>query len=381
MMTLFVCAALAVYAAGGLWLWYGLRRASRAGGDARPFVSVVVAARNEETHLPPLLADLDAQTYDAFEVIVADDRSTDATAGVVERYAGRSPGRFRLVRQSEVPAGLSPKKMALQRAVAAARGELLLFTDADCRVRPTWVEGMTRCFEPGVAMVLGYSELTVTKDSTLFERVQAFEFQTLVATMAASANLGRAMGASGQNLAVRREVFDSFGGFSSVMHRVAGDDVLLLRLVRGRPGLGRVVYSDSPATRNRTYPESTWRAFRHQRARWASSGTHHFRSDRLFMAYALSALAVNMAVLFGWSWAWAGLTSWGLWAATVVLKLAVDLLFYGSALRRFGRTGLLACLPLWFVAQPVYLLLMAYWGRRGRWAWKPDGQRRLPALE
>ena len=52
--------------------------------------------------------------------------------------------------------------------------KLVLLTDADCRVGPTWVEGMARAFAPDVAMVLGYSELHAGPDSTLFERVQAF---------------------------------------------------------------------------------------------------------------------------------------------------------------------------------------------------------------
>ncbi|MDQ3653337.1 MAG: glycosyltransferase [Acidobacteriota bacterium] len=189
--SLFVCLALAVYVLGGVALWLGLSRPSTATNREMPFVSVIVAARNEAPVLPQLLEDLAAQTYPHYEVIVVDDRSTDDTAKIVRAAAAKHPGRFRLVRQTSVPAGKSPKKMALQKGVEASRGELLLLCDADCRVQPSWVMGMVRCFEPGVAMVLGYSELSINQTSSLFERVQAFEFQTLVATMAASANLGR----------------------------------------------------------------------------------------------------------------------------------------------------------------------------------------------
>ncbi|MBA3442966.1 MAG: glycosyltransferase [Pyrinomonadaceae bacterium] len=372
MISAFVWLASAVYVLGGIWLWFGLRRPAPAANETAPFVSVIVAARNEAHRIPPLLDDLAAQTYPAYEVLIVDDRSTDATAEIVRTAAGVDAGRLRLINQRDVPVGMSPKKLALQKGIEASRGELLLLTDADCRVRPGWISETVRYFEPDVAMVLGYSELTVDHGSSLFERVQAFEFLTLVAMMAASANLTYPLGASGQNIAFRRSAFERVGGYTSVMHRIAGDDMLMLQLIKRTTEVGRIVYADHTGARNRTYPEKTWRAFRNQRARWASSGTHHFRSDTLFMTYALASLVANMTVLFGAAWAWAGWISRLTWVMTVALKLGVDLLLYTSACRRFNQLGLLRYLPLWFLSQPLYMLAMAVWGQqRHRWTWKP----------
>lgn len=362
----------AIYVLGGIRLWFGLRRPASATNKSTPFVSVIVAARNEAHRIPPLLDDLAAQDYPAYEVLIVDDRSTDATAEIVRAAADVHAGRLRLINQRDVPIGTSPKKMALQKGIEASRGELLLLTDADCRVRPGWITETVRYFEPDVAMVLGYSELTVDRGSSLFERVQAFEFLTLVAMMAASANLSYPLGASGQNIAFRRSAFYAVGGYKSVMHRIAGDDMLMLQLIKRTPGVGRIVYADHTGARNRTYPERTWRAFRNQRARWASSGTHHFRGDPLFMTYALASLVANMTVLFGAAWAWAGWISWSTWVVTVAVKLWVDLLLYTTACHRFNQLGLLSYLPLWFLSQPLYMLAMAVWGqRRHRWVWKP----------
>lgn len=372
LLPLFIWLATAAYVLGGVWLWFGLRRPVSAASEAVPFVSVIVAARNEALRIPPLLDDLAIQDYQAYEVVIVDDRSTDATSDIVQAAADKHPELFRSIKQTAVPVGLSPKKLALQKGIEMSRGELLLLTDADCRVRPGWVSGMVRCFEPDVAMVLGYSELTVDHGSSLFERVQAFEFLTLVAAMAASANLNHPLGASGQNIAFRRSAFNQVGGYASVMHRIAGDDMLMLQLIKRMPGGNRIVYADDPGTRNRTQPESSWRAFRNQRARWASSGTHHFRGDRLFMIYALASLVVNMTAFFGAAWAWAGWIGWPTWAVTLTLKLSVDLLLYASACRRFNQFGLLRYLPLWFLSQPLYILAMAVWGQqRRRWSWKP----------
>ncbi len=362
--------ALAAYVLSLVVFWQALRRPTRAGNAAQPFVSVIVAARNEEGRLPHLLADLSRQTYPHFEAYIVDDRSTDKTADVVRAFAARAP-HINLVQQRSVAAGRSPKKSALQTGIEASRGELLLLTDADCRVAPTWIEIIVKYFEPDVAMALGASELRVDERSGLFERVQAFEFLTLVGLMAASANLGAPFGASGHNIALRRKVFDAVGGYNSVMHRIAGDDMQMLQLVRAQKDLGRIVYADDLRSRNATHAEPTWRRFKNQRARWASSGTHHFRSDTLFMIYAVGSLVVNMAALFGWMWAWAGWTEWGTWGALVAVKFCADFVFFASVCTRFKRASLLRYLPLWFVAQPVYLLLMAVWGQRGRFVWKP----------
>jgi cellulose synthase/poly-beta-1,6-N-acetylglucosamine synthase-like glycosyltransferase len=353
-------AALGAYGAASVAGWRALRRRPAPASGARPFASVVVAARNEEERLPGLLADLAEQTYEAFEVIVVDDRSTDRTAELVKKAAGR----FRVVRQDAVPTGLSPKKLALQRGVEASEGELLLLTDADCRVPRTWVEGMVRAFGPDVAMVLGCSEYAVGEGSTRFERYQAFDFLTLTTTMAASARLGRPLGASGHNLAYRRAAFDRVGGYSSGLHRVAGDDMLMLYLMRSA---GRIDCTDGADTRVRTDPVPTLRAFRNQRARWASSGMHHFAADPPVLAYGAASLYANIFVMCGPLFVWTGYLTWSAWTAGTLLKLAADLLLYGSAAR---RRDLLRYLPLWFLAQPIYLTAMAIWGTRPRFTWK-----------
>lgn len=362
----------AVYAAAAVALLRALRRPGEAPAAGTPSVTVVVAARDEEARLPGLLRDLAAQTYGRFEVIVVDDRSSDGTAALVEAAARAHPGRFRLLRQEAVPPGVAPKKLALQRGVEAGGGELVLLTDADCRVDPGWVEGMARAFRPGVAMALGYSELEAGPGSSVFERVQAFEFLTLVAAMAGSARLGFSLGATGHSLAYRRDAWERVGGYGPGFRLPAGDDMLMLDLVRACPAAGRVVYADDPGARARTRPEPTLRAFRNQRARWASSGMRSFRRDWRVLAYGAAALNANLHLPLGALWTALGWMGAGTWLGAVAVKLAADVALYGYACRRFGRPELLRWLPLWFVLQPAYLTAMAAWGVRSRFVWKPE---------
>lgn len=100
-----------------------------------PEVSVLIPARNEERRIGRLLEDLAAERSAIREIVVYDDRSTDATATVVRRCA-RSDARVRLVAGGKLPAGWQGKNNACYRLAQQAAGRYLLFLDADVRIRP-----------------------------------------------------------------------------------------------------------------------------------------------------------------------------------------------------------------------------------------------------
>ncbi|MEA4889973.1 MAG: glycosyltransferase [Clostridiaceae bacterium] len=93
-----------------------------------PAVSVIIPARNEEKNLPLLLGDLSVQTWPPFEIICVDDASEDATAEIARAYGAK------LIALHHKPGGWIGKSWACQNGANAARGELLLFLDADVRL-------------------------------------------------------------------------------------------------------------------------------------------------------------------------------------------------------------------------------------------------------
>ena len=95
-------------------------------------VSVIVPAKDEEANIGAALETILAQDYPNIEIIVVDDRSTDGTAEAVRRVAARD-GRVRLVQVKELAAGWFGKPHAMHTGAREARGEWLLFVDADCR--------------------------------------------------------------------------------------------------------------------------------------------------------------------------------------------------------------------------------------------------------
>lgn len=111
------------------WIRSGARRQPR-GGAPGPVLSVVVPVYNVERYLPACLDSVLAQDMTDLEIIVVDDGSTDGSSGIIADYAARDP-RIRTLRQKN--AGQGP---ARNRGVTHARGEFLVFLDADDMVPP-----------------------------------------------------------------------------------------------------------------------------------------------------------------------------------------------------------------------------------------------------
>ena len=99
-------------------------------------ISIIIPARNEEDNIRQLLQALQEQTYPAsfFEVIVVDDHSTDGTAGVVQQFPA-----IKLIHLKDDNIN-SYKKKAIETGIAAATGELIVTTDADCLPSPGWLQ-------------------------------------------------------------------------------------------------------------------------------------------------------------------------------------------------------------------------------------------------
>jgi chlorobactene glucosyltransferase len=101
-----------------------------------PFVSVIVPARNERLNIERCLRSLTASRYAAFEVVVIDDRSEDETAALATAVPAGNARDVRVIRGAELPEGWLGKPWACHQGADAARGELLLFTDADTTHAP-----------------------------------------------------------------------------------------------------------------------------------------------------------------------------------------------------------------------------------------------------
>ncbi|MDZ7270764.1 MAG: glycosyltransferase [candidate division KSB1 bacterium] len=369
----------AVYAGVVLLFWLGLFFPRRGINQRQYSVSVVIAARNEERTIERLLEDLAHQTYprDKYEVIVVDDDSTDRTAEIVQRAAQKYP-HFQYVRSAPGDGTLSPKKQALASGIAQSKGEIILTTDADCRVRSTWIGTMVSYFLPRVGMVAGFSQLGRKHERrSTIEQLQAIDFLALMAAAAGSCNLGFPLAASGQNLGYRRCVYEEVGGFRAIGHRISGDDVLLLQLVRRRTRW-RLRFASSPRAFNTSEPEPSLHRLFHQRVRWASNGAFQIRQNVAFFAYILCVYLFNLSLLVGGVCALFVPTLRLAVSAAFAAKVIAELLLLLRAAHCFGRGDLLLYFPLWTLAEVPYIVVVGIVGTFGKFSWK--GRRANAAL-
>jgi glycosyltransferase involved in cell wall biosynthesis len=166
-------------------------------GDAVD-VSVVIPVRNGGPFITQQIEALLAQKSNAtFEIVVADNGSTDDTADIVHDFARRDP-RVRVVDASR---GVGVN-VARNEGARAGRGRCILLTDADDLVRPGWVEAYWRAFQNG-ADTVGGSLNRVLADGTVLAR----ESKLYKSMMSGSAY------ANGTNCGFTREAFDAVGGF------------------------------------------------------------------------------------------------------------------------------------------------------------------------
>ena len=99
-----------------------------------PFISIIIAARNEEKNIGKCIQSLVHQTYPAnkFEIIVTDDHSTDGTVSMINSFQKENIRVIHLADFIQDKILNSYKKKSIETALQFAKGELIITTDADC---------------------------------------------------------------------------------------------------------------------------------------------------------------------------------------------------------------------------------------------------------
>ena len=199
---------------------------------AAPELSIVIPARNEEAGLGECLQSLVAQTGVAFEIIVVDDSSTDRTGEIAQSFRG-----VQVISPAPLPAGWTGKNNAVIAGASAARGEWLLFTDADTVHLPgSLARALAEAKREG-ADLLSYSPQQVVESFTE-KIVMPVVFAELAAEYPPAKVRDQSSGivaANGQYILVRRAAYDSVGGHTAVAAEIL-EDVALAKAFR-RAGL------------------------------------------------------------------------------------------------------------------------------------------------
>jgi hypothetical protein len=315
-------------------------------GVAQPLISVCIPARNEAANLEPCVRAILTSTAAKLEVLVYDDQSTDETPRILARLC-EADRRVRRIDTVSLPEGWNGKQHACWRMAAAARGEWLVFTDADVRFAPTCLSratalasrdnlGLVSAFP---RQLLGTVAEAVIVPMIFFILLMYLPFGRMRKTLDPAASA-----ACGQFLCVSREAYDASGGhagFKDSMH----DGVKMPRAVR-RAGFKTDLFDGSDGLECRMYRglAQSWRGF----------------AKNAYEGLSSVVLLVFLSVMHGVGYLlpWAGLV-WGVWRTaatreappTLAMALwAISIVLAAVQVNQIFARRLATPLPNWRVA-------------------------------
>jgi biofilm PGA synthesis N-glycosyltransferase PgaC len=241
-------------------------------------VSVIICARNEEQNLREFLPSVLEQEYPEFEVIVVNDCSEDNSFDVLGEFIKKYP-KLKVSNISKDPQFTHTKKFAQFIGIKAARNELLLFTDADCRpAGKDWLKTMVSDFEAGITFVLGYGGYFSRKG--LLNKYIRYDSSFIAIQYFGLALRGFPYMGVGRNLAYRRSVFFEKKGFGSHGNLASGDDDLF---VNANANADNVAIELREEAHTRSVPASGITALFKQKKRHLTTSVHYKLRDKLLI--------------------------------------------------------------------------------------------------
>ena len=327
-------------------------------------ISVIIAVRNEEGNIGELLEAIQNQSYpkDKFEVICVDDHSTDNTPA----FLNASKNKYENLVIMALPEGICSKKRAIETGIGVAKGELIITTDADCRMGALWISSYASFYKATGASFIA-APVCMDARNTLTGIFQSLDFMAMQAITGASVYKHFHTMCNGANLAYSKQAFVEVDGFAGIDEIPSGDDMLLMYKIFSIHS-EKVLYMKNSEAIVTTTPESSWKSFLQQRIRWASKAVH-YKDKKLIYVLALTYLVnvfflvLAIAAIIQISWFWFLLLF-------IIAKILIEFPFVNSAALFFGQQRLMKYFPLLQPLHIVYVIVSGLLGRFGSYEWK-----------
>jgi biofilm PGA synthesis N-glycosyltransferase PgaC len=319
-----------------------IKKSSFGGWSDLP-VTVVIACRNESANIDPLLSGLQSQDLpeNRFRCIFTDDNSSDDTPGRIRDFINENGLRnMKVIRSSG-----HGKKTAVSEGVSAAATDLIVTTDADCRMGSRWL-GTISDFQALNNADMIVCPVSLGDAGGFFGKFQQLEFLSLQGITAGTLAGNRPVMCNGANLAFRKEAFlrnrkNLQPGLQS------GDDIFLLHSLKkeGSP----VKWLESSEALVTAKPAADVASFLRQRKRWISKSRSYKDSYTITLGIVtfvtiLSELTTLLAGFFNTAF-------WLVWLTIFVVKSIPDYLIIKNTASRYGMQQLMR----WFIpSQALY---------------------------
>jgi cellulose synthase/poly-beta-1,6-N-acetylglucosamine synthase-like glycosyltransferase len=319
----------------------------------QPKISILIPARNEEEYLPACLTSISELTYpkSLTQIIILDDRSTDETHNIASEFCARF-NHFQLLSVSEDKAGLAGKMNVLNQGLSVVSGEIILVTDADCEVTPSWADKMVAYFTPDTGMVGGITMLSKSnRKESLTAKTQALDWLFLQGVASGSAGSGFPTSILGNNFAFRKQAYLDTGGYKTIGFSLT-EDMVLMRAIQ-KLHKWQIKYPLELETAIYSQPVKSLRQLIDQRRRWIAGGMIGPLSGWVMMITALLSHVLPFICLFTTK-------SAGIAAISIILPILTDfLLIVHPLVRRIQRKDLIKYFPVFELYYFMYTTVFA----------------------
>lgn len=365
---------LLAYAALMLVYAYGWRQQAHfllePGVAPRTFLSIIIPARNEASHIEACVRGVLANQYPRhlMEIIVVDDHSEDETLAIVRGIQDDRVKTFSLRDHMNGEPTKAFKKKALALGISQSVGELIVTTDADCIPGREWLLHLAAIYEQQHPVLI-IAPVDFISNSLISSVFQSLDFMTMQGITGAVHYLSLGNMSNGANLAFARFAYEAVNGYSGIDHLATGDDYLLMSKLHQQFG-GRIAYLKSRKAIMRTMPQPDWVSFFQQRVRWASK-SGKYKDDKLtaslILVYVTNVLlfaATIGSIILGTDFHL--LATLGLFA----FKISVELTLLAPVSRFFGKERQLWYFPFLQPLHVTYIVVTGFFGFFGSYQWK-----------
>jgi len=327
-------------------------------------ISIIVAARNEEANIANLIKSISAQNYphELFELIIADDRSEDRTATLVQKYALKYDF-IKFVKITEQNPALVGKKGAISAAINEAQHDILAFTDADCIVGKDWLKEINSHFTDEIDFVAGFSFIDM--GNKFFTGLKNIERSAIFAVTSGSFGLDWAVTCTAGNMSYRKSIFQKIGGFSGIGHIPSGDDDLLLQKMRHE--IREMNFIFKPKAMVNTSNISNIGSHIQRESRRASKWKYYTPSIKLLTLFVFLYYIIFITTFFLLFFQSFGLE---LFLSILGIKVIFETLLISIFLHKIRRKKLLLYLPIAELIYLPYFIYFALRGTFGKYKWK-----------
>ncbi|MFI5219850.1 MAG: glycosyltransferase, partial [Bacteroidia bacterium] len=359
---LFIEACALVYFILVLVYWIAWERIPEflpATGENKTFVSVIIAARNEEKNIGQCLEKLVNQNYlsHLFEIIIVNDFSKDNTSLVVSDFIAQQKNvKISLLNLAGMPDATGGKKEAVALAVNQAKGDLILTTDADCTMKQNWLKTFADWYEQnGSYLISGPVKFEHTGNILkIWSAIQALEFMSLIGTGAAAVRAGYPLMCNAANLAFKKEIFLEVAT-NTKNETASGDDTFLMFAIHQKYP-DKISFLKSKEAIVTTQSQPSLKEFLNQRKRWASKVKQYTRNYVKWIGvflFVFNICIAGLVIMFFIKGVYADIL-----LPVILSKTLVDFVFLSRLSQFFGQRKLLLFFPLAEVLHVLYIVII-----------------------